>query len=110
MTLQPEALVDRSIDEQIGERVHHLMWKARITQTAMAPRMGMAQSALSKKLRGAITWTARDIVAAAAILNVDAGSLLPTLGSPAETEGPQQRIAAGGQALPRLDSNQQPSD
>ena len=106
MTSQPEVLVDRSIDEVIGDRVHHLMWKARITQTAMAPRMGVAQSALSKKLRGSITWTARDIIAASAILGVDAGSLLPQVGQGANEEDPQQPMAAGGQTLPRLDSNQ----
>ncbi len=110
MTSQPEVLVDRSIDEEIGERVHHLMWKARITQTAMAPRLGVAQSVLSKKLRGAVTWTARDIVAAATILGVDAGSLLPQVGSAADAEDPQQPMATGGLTLPRLDSNQQPSD
>jgi hypothetical protein len=94
------------IDEAIGERLHHLMWKVRITQAAMGPRMGVAQPVLSKKLRGTVTWTARDIIAAAAILGVDAGSLLPQVDQGANEEDPQQPVAAGGQTLPRLDSNQ----
>ena len=70
------ATVDRSLDEQIGMRVHQLMWQKRVTQTALAPQIGVAQSVLGRKLRGTVTWTARDVVAAAGALGVTPNDLL----------------------------------
>ena len=80
------------------------MWQKKITQTAMAPRMGIAQSVLGRKLRGVVTWTVRDLVRAASILEVDVNDLLP-----ASDAGPQPTDAAAAMR-PRQDSNLQPTD
>ncbi|NCT90217.1 helix-turn-helix transcriptional regulator [Cellulomonas sp. APG4] len=71
-----EATVTRDLDVEIGRNVHHLMWDRRLTQTAMSEAMGMTQSVLSKKLRGAITWTARDLAGAATVLGVTIDELV----------------------------------
>lgn len=76
-TLAAAPIEGQDLYEQIGARVHQLMWAQRITQTAMAPRMGIAQSVLGRKLRGTVTWTAKDLVSAAATLGVPVEDLLP---------------------------------
>lgn len=76
-----------NLDIEVGETVHRLMFRRRITQTKLCKSMNMTQSTLSKKLHGERKWTLDDVYAAAAALNVPIEELLP-----------------------RLDSNQQPSD
>ncbi len=77
----------QSIDAQIGERVHQLMFRRRLSQTVVAPFVGVGQGTLSRKLRGEVAWSAEDVIKVAAVLAVEPAVLLP-----------------------RLDSNQQPSD
>ncbi|WP_369408644.1 helix-turn-helix domain-containing protein [Cellulomonas triticagri] len=88
----------------IGERVHQLMWRQRVSQTALAPRIGMQQASLSRKLRGERPWFAEDLIAVAGALGVSVGFLF------GEEMSPRQDGPDGGSTLPRLDSNQQPSD
>jgi transcriptional regulator with XRE-family HTH domain len=83
---EASAIEIRGIDELIGERVHHLMWRRRLSQKALGTVLGIGQSGVSKKLRGQSTWSVADLYAAASLLGVEPGDLLP-----------------------RLDSNQQPS-
>jgi transcriptional regulator with XRE-family HTH domain len=86
-TVEPAAIDIRGIDELIGERVHHHMWRRRLSQKALGTVLGIGQSGVSKKLHGQSTWSVADLYAAASLLGVEPGDLLP-----------------------RLDSNQQPSD
>ncbi len=65
----------------------------------MAPRTDMARVS-STKLRGSITRTARDLVAAASILTIDAGGLLPRVAPRRDAEDPRQLTADEGQTLP----------
>jgi transcriptional regulator with XRE-family HTH domain len=75
--MEPKSAAGRaSLDEVVGERVHMLMWKAKITQTAMARQMGVDQSALSKRIRGERGWSLDDVEAAASILGVSVANLL----------------------------------
>ncbi len=76
-------------DEIIGENIHRLMWKARLTQTQLAMRLGMTQGALSRKLRGDRPWFAGEIKSAADTFKVPVGALFSQ--------------------LPDLDSNQEPN-
>ncbi|WP_368731381.1 helix-turn-helix domain-containing protein [Leucobacter sp. OAMSW11] len=55
------ALGGQSADETIGERVHQLMWRARLSQTSFAPELGIGQAALSMKLRGRRGWSADEL-------------------------------------------------
>ena len=84
-----------TFDAQVGERVHLLMWRASRTQTEMGRQVGIDQSVLSKKLRGITRWYAGEISAIARTLRTTSAYLM------GETDDP---------TLPRLDSNQQPSD
>jgi len=70
---------EQSVDIQIGERVHQMLFRKRLSQTKVAPKMGISQSVLSRKLRGEIIWTAEDVLAAAQILDVPVTALLPRL-------------------------------
>jgi len=64
-----------TVDERIGENVHHMMWKRHMTVTAASAEMGISKATLSRKLRGDVVWLARDIEAVARILEVDPGRL-----------------------------------
>lgn len=66
-----------NLDTEVGRAVHARMWDARITQTAVAPRLGLTQSGLSKKLRGDRPWTLDELFAAAEVLDCDVRDLLP---------------------------------
>lgn len=46
-----------SLDVTLGERVYTLMFRAKIKQTKLAPKLGLTQGALSKKLHGERPWT-----------------------------------------------------
>jgi len=97
----PDASPD--LDVVIGARVHQLMFLKRLSQTKMAPLMGIGQGVLSRKLRGEVAWFARDLMNAAAVLGVQVTDLLPET-----TNGPVDDGAVVSE-LPRLDSNQQPA-
>ena len=62
----------RSFDEQLGEAIHQVMWRRRITQTEFARQvLGITQSALSQKLRGKRPFYAGELVAIADALELD---------------------------------------
>jgi transcriptional regulator with XRE-family HTH domain len=87
-------------DQLIGERIHHLMWRQRISQTRLAAMLGMTQSALSKKVHGERPWFASELITVAKALNTQVSALLPSEFDPDPPAVP----------LPRLDLNQQPFD
>lgn len=87
LKLQPSANPVSPVDVAIGRQVHELLWTRGIRQEPVYTAMGISRSALTKKMRGEIRWYAEDLVIVASLLGVPPGDLLP-----------------------RLDSNQQPSD
>jgi len=73
-------------DEALGRILHLTMWDHGIKQTELAPKLGMDQSTLSKKLRGVRPWTFAEFLAVADILGVDALDILTNLwGGPGQT-------------------------
>ena len=70
-----------NLDTQVGKAIHLHMWDLHITQTSLAPKLGMTQSGLSKKLRGDRPWTLDELYRAAAALDCNVVDLLPS-GSP----------------------------
>jgi transcriptional regulator with XRE-family HTH domain len=64
------------IDTLIGEAVHRAMWRRRLQQIEVAPRVGMTQSALSKKIRGQRPWSVEEVYRIAAAIGVDPSELL----------------------------------
>jgi transcriptional regulator with XRE-family HTH domain len=84
----------------IGERIHQIMWRQRMTQGQLAARLGLTQTGVSRKIRGERPWFARELLQVAAALNTQVSALLPVEFDPDPPVVP----------LPRLDSNQQPFD
>jgi hypothetical protein len=64
-----------SVDERIGRQVRMLMWDKRVQHRPLYTAMGVSRSALSKKLRGEIAWSADDIATAARVLGVTPNDL-----------------------------------
>ncbi|HST84625.1 MAG TPA: helix-turn-helix transcriptional regulator [Kineosporiaceae bacterium] len=100
MTTNPAGDPVLSADALLGAKIHQTMFLKRISQTKLAPKIGISQSVLSKKLRGQVPWSVTELLYAANALGVDPGELLPKVDPKSATD------AAG--ALPRLDLNQQP--
>ncbi|WP_029926311.1 helix-turn-helix domain-containing protein, partial [Nocardia otitidiscaviarum] len=61
----------RAHDEFIGERVHAVMWRLKMSQTDLAKKLGITQTALSHKLRGKRPFYAREIGAISRALGVN---------------------------------------
>ena len=85
----PNTEREQTDDEIIGERVHQVMWRLKISQTEMAGKLGLDQSSVSNKLRGKRPFFARELVHVAEILNVSITDLLP------ERKGPRHPGDAG---------------
>jgi predicted transcriptional regulator len=64
------------VDAAVGRRVHMLMWDRHLSQTALAPTLGIDQSALSKKMRGVRPWTLDELVAISAHLRTSIAYLV----------------------------------
>jgi transcriptional regulator with XRE-family HTH domain len=87
-------------DQLIGERIHQIMWRQRLTQGQLAAKLGLTQTGVSKKIHGERPWFASELIAVAKALNTQVSALLPVEFDPDPPVVP----------LPRLDSNQQPFD
>lgn len=107
MTTVP-ADVPGDMDARVGRLVHQMMWDQRLTQTGVAARLGIQQSALSKKLRGERHWSLWELRVMAKILNTTSAYLLGETDDPNRPAGDDGPPDDGGDRLPRLDSNQQP--
>ena len=71
-----------NMDAVIGRRVHQLMWDRKITQTALAKKIGVHQTALSKKLRGERGWSADELMLVASGLHITVGVLFGETDAP----------------------------
>jgi transcriptional regulator with XRE-family HTH domain len=72
-------------DQLIGERIHHLMWRKRMTQGQLAARLGLTQTGVSKKVHGERPWFASELIAVAEALNTQVSALLP---NPSDFDSP----------------------
>lgn len=61
----------------IGERVHTLMWRKKRTQAELAAVLNVDQGSISNRLRGKTTWSAFEVSAVAAWLDVPVEELMP---------------------------------
>lgn len=76
-TTSPAPISDGEIDDAyIGRRVHQLMWDQHISQTALAPQLGMDQSTLGKRLRGTVGWPGPLLVKVAKVLGTTVAYLV----------------------------------
>lgn len=73
------------VDQAVGERIHLLIWKARLQQKDIAKTLGMDPAALTRRLRGTTPWKIGELLAVAQILGVTLDELIPPhdeLGAP----------------------------
>lgn len=92
--------VDR-LDAEIGERVHMLMFRRRVTGRALAGGIGVTPSVLSKKLRGTSAWSARQVADAAGVLRVSVSELygeVPSTGPTPEQPTSKRKVAGSNPA------------
>ena len=75
-------------DQIVGERFALVMFRKGISQTKLAPRLGMTQAALSNKLHGKRPWSLSELLTMASILDM-----------------PIEEVLA---ELPHMDSNHEP--
>lgn len=87
--------VGLDVDVEVGIIVQSLMFRHRQKQSDLGAILGIGVPTVSKKLRGMVAFSIRDLYAISRAYNVDPADLLPSMGAP---------------LLPRLDSNQQPFD
>ena len=78
MNANAELATASDINAEIGALVHQAMFRARTTQVRLAPVLGIGQSALSKKLRGVVPWTAAELLMVAKVLGTDVTDLMPS--------------------------------
>lgn len=79
------------MDNQVGRRVHHLMWDRRITQAQLGSALGTTQSTVAKKLRGLRSWSLDDLAQTASYLGVSMAYLLGEDNTPPAPRGPNVR-------------------
>lgn len=75
-------------DELIGDVIHELMWKGRVTQVALAAHLKIAQPTLARKLRGTRPWSVTELYSIAAFLGVPIDELLPKENAPRTDSSP----------------------
>jgi transcriptional regulator with XRE-family HTH domain len=68
---------DRSITERVAAKVRGVMGEARISQTALAERLGIPQQRLSRRLSGDVSMTLDEVYAIAGALGVEPSAFLP---------------------------------
>lgn len=78
-------------DAAIGARVHQLLFIRKMTQASLATALGVAQTSVSKKLRGTVGWSASDVIAVSHALNTSVAYLFgetsnPTPGGPSSVK------------------------
>lgn len=76
-----------SIDAEVGQAIHLVMWKRGIPQTRLAKRLGVSQGTLSRKLRGESPWALDELYTCAGALGMDVAGWLPHLDSNQEPFG-----------------------
>lgn len=69
----------RQSNALIGERVHTIMWRTGRTQTQLAAVLRVDQGSVSNRLRGKTTWSAFEVAAVAAWLQVPVTDLIPAM-------------------------------
>ena len=77
-----------TVDQIVGERFAIVMFRKGLSQTRLAPRLGITQTALSHKLHGKRPWSLTELLTMASILDL-----------------PVEEVLA---ELPHMDSNHEP--
>ena len=76
---QIQPVIERSVTQTVSRNVRALMAAGGVSQVAMARAMGVAQSAVSNRLRAQTPWTTDDLAVVSRVLGVAAGDLFRDL-------------------------------
>ena len=76
MSETAQVLAERRADAEVGRHVHMLMWDRQVKQAELATRLGIQQSALSKKLRGHRPWSVDELLTTSRFLNTTVAYLV----------------------------------
>lgn len=95
------------LNDLVMDNVLAELARRRVTQRQAARSLGISEATFSDRVRGRTRLTLDDIERFAALLDVDPADLLARRGRGTPLQGGRVGGAVG---LPRLDSNQQPSD
>lgn len=68
--------MDKTPSSEVGANIRAEMARRGISQTELASQMGIGQSALSKRLAGAIPFDVNELVVVARLLRVSTSDLL----------------------------------
>ena len=93
----------------VSENIRALAARRRAAQSDIAHALGVSQAAVSSKYVGRRPWSMDDVARVAAYFGVTPWALCTPLDMNNGGE-PTSRLAPVPDLLPRLDSNQQPSD
>lgn len=73
--MEINAAQSAEMDAAIGERIHQLMWRTKLPQSAIAGALGLDQAAISRRLRGRTAWKATELIIIASLLDVPVSEL-----------------------------------
>jgi len=82
-------MTQQGIDAEVGARIHHEMWRARVTQKQLSTALGIDQAAVSRRLRGTTSWKVSELLEVAKLLRVSFVELVPV----ELAQGPEVDIA-----------------
>lgn len=94
----------------VGTEVRVWLTRRSLSQRALADSLGIAQSALSRRLRGAMDFSISELGQIATLLDISLAELLGPAILQARKSPRGDLVTTGAGELPRLDSNQQPFD
>ncbi|WP_425569833.1 helix-turn-helix domain-containing protein [Rhodococcus olei] len=102
-----KAAADReSRTEAIARRLRGKLGEMRISQSELARVIHMNKASVSRRMAGDFPWRIDELELVCDALGLDLDEIL----TGQERKNPHPDIPGGGLRLPRLDSNQQPSD
>jgi transcriptional regulator with XRE-family HTH domain len=83
------------IDAEIGARVNDGMFRARLTQKQLGDALQLDQAAVSRRLRGATSWKASELVKLAELFGGSVADLIPEPAALAARHPRELRPASG---------------
>src|SRR5688572_16783858 len=82
-----------AVDAVIGERVHQLMWRGKVSQVDLAKILGFDQAALSRRLRGRTAWKVTELLLVAEQFGTTLEDLVPSREEIAALPAQMRRVA-----------------
>ena len=64
-------------NEALGMTVNQLLFEHKMTRKQLGEHFGVAQSVMSRKLRGQVTWTAEELAIMASLFNLSLDDITP---------------------------------